>query len=410
MWKLLASMMRSCKKGFELPGSGSVKNHMTETSALNDKIPAHGMGDAAAFDLVSGWVRAHSAQLGRPEALAHMDPAPSAVAARLAGLNAEFNQNLLHPDLSPFAGEAERLVVKWLAPFFGMSAGHMCAGSTIANLAAIWCAREHGATRVVASADAHVSVPKCAHILGLPFESVAVTAVGRMDIGLLPDLKDAVLVLTAGTTGRGVIDDLGLAGRQRRQDGGPAWVHVDAAWAGPLLLTKYAGRLAGTEHADSVSVSAHKWLFQPKDSGLVLFKNPQAQQAISFGSSYLATPNVGVQGSRGAAGVALLGTLLAWGLEGLAERIEHLMILSEHLAERLAADPRTELKQMPETGVVNWRPANGNPEEIIAALGPVASRTDIAGEPWVRQVAANMHADLDAVWSRIDDVLTGHGG
>lgn len=383
---------------------------MTETSALNDKIPSQGIGDAAAFDLVSSWVHERSAQLGRPEALAHMDPAPSTVAARLAGLNAEFNQNLLHPDLSPFAGEAERRVVKWLSPFFGMSAGHMCAGSTIANLAALWCAREHGATRVVASADAHVSVTKSAHILGLPFESIAVTGTGRMDAGLLSDLNDAVLVLTAGTTGRGVIDDLGFAGRQSRQDGGPAWVHVDAAWAGPLLLTTYAGRLAGTEHADSVSVSAHKWLFQPKDSGLVLFKNPQAQQAISFGSSYLATPNVGVQGSRGAAGVALLGTLLAWGLEGLAARIEHLMTLSENLAERLAADPRTELKQRPETGVVNWRPVSGNVEQIIAALGPVASRTDIAGEPWVRQVAANMHADLDAVWSRIDDVLSGRGG
>nr|WP_319385570.1 pyridoxal-dependent decarboxylase [uncultured Roseibium sp.] len=383
---------------------------MTDLSGLNDKIPTYGMGDAAAFELVSGWVRARSAQLGRPEAFAHMDPAPSVVAARLAGLNAEFNQNLLHPDLSPFAGEAERLVINWLSPFFGMSAGHMCAGSTIANLAALWCAREHGATRVVASADAHVSVPKCAHILGLPFERVAVTGTGRMDIGLLPNLKNAVLVLTAGTTGRGAIDDLALAGRQRWQDGGPAWVHVDAAWAGPLLLTKHAGRLAGTERADSVSVSAHKWLFQPKDSGLVLFKNPDAQQAISFGSSYLATPNVGVQGSRGAAGVALLGTLLAWGLEGLAERIEHLMALSEDLAERLAADPRVELKQMPDTGVVNWRPVNGKPEEIAAALGPVASRTDIAGEPWVRQVAANMHADLDAVWSHIDTVLSGRGG
>ena len=382
---------------------------MKETSALNDKIPAQGIGDAAAFDLVSGWVRERSARLDLPHAFAHMDPAPSKVAARLVGLNAEFNQNLLHPDLSPFATEAERLVIKWLSPFFGMSAGHMCAGSTIANLAALWCAREHGAKRVVASADAHVSVPKSARILGLPFESVAVAGTGRMDEALLPDLGEAVLVLTAGTTGRGVIDDLGPAGKQRRQDGAPAWVHVDAAWAGPLLLTNYAHRLSGTELADSVSVSAHKWLFQPKDSAFVLFRVPEAQETISFGSSYLATPNVGIQGSRGAAGVALLGTLLAWGHEGLAGHIERLMALSEELAVRLAADPRAELKQTPETGVVNWRPRAGATEEILASLGPVASRTGIAGEAWVRQVAANMHADLDAVWSRIDAGLAGRG-
>ncbi|WP_306144454.1 pyridoxal-dependent decarboxylase [Roseibium sp. MMSF_3412] len=382
---------------------------MSETIALDDEIPARGIGDTAAFELVSSWVRARSAQLDRPDAFAHMDPAPSGVAARLAGLNAEFNQNLLHPDLSPFATEAEDLVVKWLSPFFGMNAGHMCAGSTIANLAALWCAREHGAKRVVASADAHVSIPKSAHILGLPCESVAVTETGRMDIGLLSDLKDAVLVLTAGTTGRGVIDDLGLAGSQRHHNDGPSWVHVDAAWAGPMLLTKYADRLSGTGHADSVSVSAHKWLFQPKDSAIILFKDPKAQETISFGSSYLAAPNVGVQGSRGASGVALLGTLLAWGHEGIAGRIEHLMALSEKLAARLAADPRAELKQVPETGVLNWRPRKASTEEILSRLGPVASRTNIAGEAWVRQVAANMYADLDAIWLRIDAGLAGRG-
>jgi glutamate/tyrosine decarboxylase-like PLP-dependent enzyme len=281
----------------------------------------------------------------------------------------------------------------------------MGAGSTSANLAALWCAREHGANRVVASADAHVSVPKSAHILGLPLERIAVLENGSMDKGLVPDLTDAALVLTAGTTGRGVIDDLDLAGKRQGQGGAPSWVHVDAAWAGPLCLTKYAGRLSGIEHAESVAVSAHKWLFQPKESALVLFRDLAAQEAISFGSSYLATPNVGVQGSRGAAGVALLGTCLAWGREGLAARIEHLMAQSEDLAERLAADPRAHLKQMPETGVVNWRPRNRATEEILSGLGPVASRTDIAGEPWVRQVAANMHVELDAVWSRIDAVL-----
>lgn len=382
---------------------------MTDPLDLDDKIPAQGVGDAAAYELVGGWVRERSAQLGQPYVFAHMDPAPSEVAARLAGLNAAFNQNLLHPDLSPFATEAEHLVVKWLSPFFGMSAGHMCAGSTIANLAALWSAREHGAVRVVASADAHVSVPKCARILGLPFESVAVTEAGKMDTLLLPDLKGAALVLTAGTTGRGVIDDMGLADTHLRASATPSWVHVDAAWAGPLLLTKYAGRLSGTGNADSVAVSAHKWLFQPKDSALVLFKDPKAQETISFGGAYLATPNVGVQGSRGAAGVALLGTLLAWGLDGLAERIEGLMVLSEALAHRLADDPRTELKQAPETGVINWRPRAGRTETMLAALGPVASRTNIAGDPWVRQVAANMHAELDAIWSRIDAALAGHG-
>src|SRR5713101_3216767 len=97
--------------------------------------------------------------------------------------------------------------------------------------------------------------------------------------------------------------------------GKAAWTHVDAAWAGPLRLSEpHKDRLAGIEQADSVAVSAHKLLFQPKESGLVLFRDvARANDAISFGGSYLAVANVGVLGSHGAVAVPLLGTLLAWG-------------------------------------------------------------------------------------------------
>ncbi|WP_306148083.1 MULTISPECIES: pyridoxal-dependent decarboxylase [unclassified Roseibium] len=378
---------------------------MVDVSDLTDQLPAKGLGDEEAFSVLAEQVRTRSADLGAPDAFAHMDPAPAGIAARLVGLNAEYNQNLLHPDLSPFATEAEARVIAWLAPYFGMTTGHMCCGSTLANLAALWCAREHGATRVIASADAHVSVPKCAQILGLPFESLPVAENGRMTIDALTELSGAMLVLTAGTTGRGVIDELDIAKLKSGSATHTIWVHVDAAWGGPLRLTTYADRLSGIERADSVAVSAHKWLFQPKDSALVFFADPTAQEAIAFGSSYLANPNIGVQGSRSAAGIALLGTLLAWGQEGVAKRIETGMAQSEELARRLQEDRRTELKQFPETGVVNWRPLLRDTEMVISELGPAASRTAIKGEPWVRQVAANMHADIDAVWARISRVL-----
>jgi len=171
-----------------------------------DRLPPAGIGEAQALAHMSEAVRMRSAQLGGPSALAHMDPPPPAFVAELVGLNAQYNQNLLHPDLSPLATRAERRVIDWLAPAFGMSCGHMCAGSSLGNLTALWAAREAGATRVIASADAHLSIGKAAHILGLPFEAVPVDANGRMRP---PDgLGEAALVLTAGTTGRGAIDPL----------------------------------------------------------------------------------------------------------------------------------------------------------------------------------------------------------
>ena len=170
----------------------------------------------------------------------------------------------------------------------------------------------------------------------------------------LGDLSRAALVLTAGTTVTGAVDPLAARGDA-------AWRHVDAAWAGPLRLSeRHAGLLNGIESADSVAVSAHKWLFQPKESALVLFADAErAHEAISFGGSYLAAPNVGLLGSHGAAALPLAATLLAWGREGTAARIDACMDIASRLADAVDADPRLELHSGPETGVVVWRPVGG---------------------------------------------------
>lgn len=360
---------------------------------LPTSFPVEGQNEEVVFNWFKNEIETKSALLGSDLAFAHMDPPTPKIAARLVGLNAQFNQNLLHPDLSPFATEAERRVIDWIAPAFGMSDGHMCSGSTLANLTALWCARESGAKRVISSADAHISIAKSAHILGLPYTEVPVDQAGRLDGTLLGNAKDAALVLTAGTTGRGAIDSL--------KPVQTVWTHVDAAWAGPLIFTKYAGRLTGIKHANSIAISAHKWLYQPKESALVLFSNPDAQNAVSFGGDYLTTPNVGVQGSRGASAIPLLATLLAWGQTGLSERIEKNMADANKLAELLASDGRIELKQYPECGVVNWRPLIKSVEDVAAQLGIISSQTKIDGQSWLRQVAANPNADIVKIWDSI---------
>jgi L-2,4-diaminobutyrate decarboxylase len=366
-----------------------------------DSLPTSFPIDGQSAESIFGWfkeqIETRSALLGSPLAFAHMDPPTPDIASRLVGLNAQFNQNLLHPDLSPFATEAERCVIGWLAPAFGMATGHMCSGSTVANLTALWAAREAGAKRVVASTDAHISVAKAAHILALPFTAVPVDTYGQIDRVAIGDVKDAAVVVTAGTTSRGAIDSL--------TPFDAAWTHVDAAWAGPLRFTKYADRLAGIELADSVAISAHKWLFQPKESASILFANPNAQDAISFGGDYLATPNVGVQGSRGAAAIPLLATLLAWGQAGLAARIEKSMADAEALANYLAGDDRTELKQPPVTGVLNWRPKMQPIDRVAQQLGNTSSKTKIDGAFWMRQVAANPNADVLQIWEKISSVV-----
>ncbi|MEM8698149.1 MAG: pyridoxal-dependent decarboxylase [Pseudomonadota bacterium] len=366
---------------------------------LPEKLPEQGIGERAALNALAPGILGGAADLASPHAMAHMDPPTPWITWAIAQWNAKLNQNLLHPATAPVAAKAEQLVLDWLCPAFGMEGGHMVPGATLANLTALWAAREvMGIDQVVASAAAHLSIRKSAHILGLDYREVPVDAAGALDGAALPDLSRACLVLTAGTTAAGAIDPLELRG---------AWTHIDAAWAGPLRLTRYADRLAGIETADSVAVSAHKWLFQPKESALILFREAeQAHAALSFGGAYLAQPNIGVLGSHGAMAVPLLATLLAWGRAGIAARIEATMEMSERLADWIASRPDLVLFAPNRTGVVLWRSTSRPTAEILAALPPgLASTSRVDGTDWLRNVAANPNADMDVILGALEAAL-----
>ena len=369
---------------------------------LPRECPESGLGESATLKLLSPYVIGAAAKLDAPEAFANMDPPTPWITWAIALWNARLNQNLLHPATAPFAIQAEQRVFEWLTPFFGMRGGHMCSGSTLANLTAIWAARDgKDVQRVVVSQSAHLSIQKAARMLRLPIKEVPATRYGQLDVSQLGDVSDACLVLTAGTTATGEVDPMELIGQAR-------WTHVDAAWGGPLRLSPtHANRLAGIEGADSVAVSAHKLLMQPKDSALVMFRDLElANSAISFGGGYLTTPNIGVQGSRAAAAVGLLATLLALGRVGIVERIDRVMGMASQLAEHLQADEAIELLSLPKTGVTVFRPRKLDTDEIHSRL-PLGmfSVCVIEGERWLRSVAANPLADIDLIMATITEAV-----
>ncbi len=374
----------------------------TETVPLPSTFLENGLGEIKTLDLLAPYVLGGAAKLGKSDALAHMDPPTPWITWAATLWNASLNQNLLHPATAPFAKKAESMLFDWLTRYFGMQGGHMCSGSTIANLTALWAARDSKQIdRVVASDAAHISVKKAARILALPYHEIKTNAAGELDYNKLGDVDNACLVLTVGTTATGAIDPLALCGKAK-------WTHVDAAWAGPLRLSdRYAKLLDGIESADSVAVSAHKWFFQPKDSALIMFKQPDlANQAISFGGGYLAEPNIGVQGSRGAAAVPLLATMLAWGRQGFARKIDGCMDLATALAARIRSLHGIELWAEPVTGVTVFRPTNMALEDFVQHLPEgMLSTCVIQGEKWMRSVAANPMADIDKIVDRIASAL-----
>ncbi|MBF7073206.1 aspartate aminotransferase family protein [Glaciecola sp. MH2013] len=398
-----------------------------------DNLPEEGLGEEQSLELLAPLVLGQAAYLDESCALAHMDPPTPWITWVTQAWNARLNQNLLHPATSPFAKEAEKYVVDWLSPFFGMDGGHMCSGSTVANLSALWAARNlKGVSSVIASNAAHISIKKAANILGLDFIALACNEKGEVDLAHLPHadiLAKSCLVLTAGTTSAGAIDPLpnNKVDAHNTLFDSIKWLHVDAAWAGPLLLSKkYKHLLSGIEHADSVAVSAHKWLYQPKDSALIFFKDTaSANPAISEGSSYLSTPNVGVQGSRSAAAVSLLATLLAWGQKGLSTHIESNMNMAEHLANYIKNhSPITcstgdevsfELFTQPVSAVSLFRPTKTNMtsteqnqlcKRFVSSLpSGVFSTCELNEQIWVRSVAANPKAKVNKIIALLDETL-----
>lgn len=350
---------------------------------LPSVLPEQGFGHAQTLRALAGPILDDGRDLGAPGFLAHMDPPTPWITWAMHLWTARMNQNLLHPDTAPRARELEERLIEWLAPLFAMSGGHMTPGSTIANLTALWCAREAGAREVVARAHAHLSVRKAAKLLGMPYRPV-------VSWDRTGNLAESAAVITAGATSTGEIEPLDAAADA-------LWRHVDAAWAGSLRLSDRHGHLLnGVENADSVCISAHKWLFQPKESAFVLFaEHEPAHASISLDGEYLAVPNVGVLGSHGARAAPLLATLLAYGRVGVADAIDRTMQIADDLWALVDAHPRLEARSRPQAGVVCWRHRSVTASAIREHLPPhvLVSTTVVDGESWLRSVAANPMGD-----------------
>ena len=311
-WALSALTQAKSTNNVPVPSDAS--------AALPLQLPAQGLGARAALEAMAQVALAGAAKLHHPGYFAHMDP-PTATVTWLAAMwQAAMNQNQLHPDVAPSSRSLEVRLIDWLAPYFNMHGGHLVPGSTIANLTAVWAARDlKGVRRVVASERAHLSLRKSAHLLGLAYESVATNDQHQMQLSPTADYSDAVVVLTAGTVATGAIDP-----PVANQCG---WLHMDAAWGGPLRFSdSHAALLEHVATVDSVGFSAHKWCFQPKGAAVILFKEPDAAHAaMSYGGGYLAAPNIGVAGSAPATAIPFAASLMAWGSRwlGPAHRAWH---------------------------------------------------------------------------------------
>jgi glutamate/tyrosine decarboxylase-like PLP-dependent enzyme len=217
--------------------------------------------------------------------------------AALADLLASvLNQNVTAGRSAPAAVTIERQLVAALAAALGCAgfSGSLCGGGSMANLMALAMAREarlpanEGGAQpgvIYASSEVHMSIAKAVALLGLGRSNLRLISTDehyRMDPAALraaigADLaagrRPLAVVATAGSVSTGAIDPLSdMAAVCREHD---LWLHVDGAY-GALAALAVPERFTGLAAADSVSLDPHKWLYQPLDCGLLLYKAPHA--------------------------------------------------------------------------------------------------------------------------------------
>jgi len=226
---------------------------------------------------------------------------PAAVAGYLAAMLINPNNHAL--DGGPATGQMEKEAVAALAAMFGLGThlGHLTTSGTVANLEALYVAREtHPGLGVAYSEEAHYTHARMCGVLGVEGTSVPADGAGRMDIGALDALlaggRIGTVVATAGTTGLGAIDPVHEILAVARRHG--ARVHVDAAYGGFFSLLASGNDPArgavGLDPApwraiaecDSVVVDPHKHGLQPYGCGAVLFSDPEVGRFYLHDSPY----------------------------------------------------------------------------------------------------------------------------
>jgi glutamate/tyrosine decarboxylase-like PLP-dependent enzyme len=166
-------------------------------------------------------------------------------------------------------------------------------------------------------------------------------------------VRPIAVCATAGTTTTGAIDPLPEIAGLAAEHG--LWLHVDAAYGGAAILSdELRGLLDGIEHADSLAVDPHKWLYTSQSAGCVLVRDFGAL-ARSFHSdaSYIWLDEAarhgvdyamhGPQFSRGFAALKVWVSLLAHGRRAYTARISHDAALARYLGARAEERPDFEL-------------------------------------------------------------------
>lgn len=389
--RVAQKFMSETKVSNSAPNDKALREHFSDASVPQDPANLSSYFMRLVENVVVQTTHCHS-----PLMIGHMTSALPYFHRPLAQLVTALNQNTVKVETSSMVTFLEHEVIgKLHRSFYGNKTtrdeafyqanlhnpesclGCVTSGGTLANLTALWVARNvalgpqgdfagiekeglHRALKYYGYEDAvilgsdllHYSFKKATDVLGLGTSGLVTIPYNdeyRIRVDLLEEKiqechRKKILVLAvigvAGATEAGTIDDLqaiGMLARKHR-----IHFHVDAAWGGPLIFSKtHRGKLAGLELSDSVTIDGHKQLYTPMGCGVVLFSNPAAARSIRKTANYiirLDSQDAGKfspEGSRPAAAIYLHACLSLLGVSGYEALIDRSCAHVRYLAAKI---------------------------------------------------------------------------
>lgn len=357
-------------------------------------------------------VVAHSIRMFSPRYLAHMNSALPYFVRPLGKLLIAMNQNMVKMESSKAISLYERqamamvhrLVYDCPEDFYqqnmqqsGSTLGSIVSDGTLANITALWCARnaslgpqegfrgiEHeglpaalawygykGAV-LLGSRCMHYSFEKAADLLGIGARHLIHLPTDDQDRLDVQALRQAItecrskhlhiiaIIGIAGTTTSGAVDRLAEIAEIAQE--AHIHLHIDAAWGGPLLFSeRHRQKLAGIEQADSVTIDGHKQLYLPVGLGMILLRNPQLAQAIEKQTHYILrarSADLGkrtLEGSRPGMALFLHTALHSIGRKGYGFLMDEGIRKTQYMASSIRGRPAFELLMDPETNILLYR-------------------------------------------------------
>jgi glutamate/tyrosine decarboxylase-like PLP-dependent enzyme len=355
-------------------------------SLQSDRVTL-GPRDLAALEALAERL-ANNYPYGDPHYIGQMLKPPHPVAWAAYAMTMLINPNNHALDGGPATAAMEREAVSEIAGMFGFEQplGHLTSSGTLANLEALWVARELSPDAVILyGANAHYTHERMCQLIGARHEELPQDERGRIELDALAQRLSAggvgTVVCTLGTTALGALDPVeqiaDLCARFSVR------LHVDGAYGGFFALLAdgrtpgvASAPFSGLPRADSLVVDPHKHGLQPYGCGCVMFSDPHVGRLYAHDSPYtyftsdeLHLGEISLECSRaGAAAGALWGTLQALPLTraGLGAHLAGARAAALALARALARSDQVALVVEPELDIVCPFPRLKRASEISA--------------------------------------------